>query len=554
MSVRHRLGHAVLNRVVAAGGRRFVRDSHALERVQRARLAGLVRQVAQAHRHPSLPGVDGNWHWEDFSRALPITDYRDWSAPVEAQRRWQEGSLIDSPVMRYQPTSGSTSEIKWVPYTRAFLRELDGAIAPWLHDLYRQFPGIRQGSHYWSVSWLPDGMRDSGQQHLNDDMKVLTGGKRLLASMTQSVPELISLASTSDDAQFATLAWLVADQHLTVLSVWSPSFALTLFERMVDWRDELIEVLRRGDWGSRRAALPAALRCPRAPRAAALLADWDGRLNADVFVRLWPRLALVSAWDTAAAAPWATLLQQLLPQAAFQGKGLWATEGVVTVPCQGQWVLAYQSHVYEFEDLDSGRILPPWALRPGQDVAPLLSTGSGLLRYRLNDRLRVDGHLNSLPVLRFLGRNDGVDMVGEKIGAVYVQQVLDALPWGETLRPVTLLAARQSNSAGKPGYVLLVECAGASAPPSALQRIKEHLEAALAQHFHYQLARGLGQLAPARVVCRQDMREFYLHHCRLRGMIEGNIKIEPLRDWPEVLPPALHEISDTRGSLSGCAI
>src|SRR5690606_29418107 len=246
---------------------------------------------------------------------------------------------------------------------------------------------------YWSVSWLPDGMRGGGQQHLNDDMKVLSGGKRLLASMTQSVPEGIALARTSDDAQFATLAWLVADAHLTVLSVWSPSFALTLFERLVDWRDELVEVLRHGDWGQRCMALPGGLRCPRAPRVAALLAEWDGRLTADFFVRLWPRLALVSAWDTAAAAPWATVLQQLLPQAAFQGKGLWATEGVVMVPCQGQWVLAYQSHGYEFEDLDSGRMLPPWALRLGQEVARLLSTGSGLLRYRLNDRLRVASRL-----------------------------------------------------------------------------------------------------------------------------------------------------------------
>jgi hypothetical protein len=66
-------------------------------------------------------------------------------------------------------------------------------------------------------------------------------------------------------------------------------------------------------------------------------------------------LALVSAWDTADAAPWAQQLKACFPQAAFEGKGLWATEGVVTIPIDGQYPLAYRSHVYEFEDLAKWR-------------------------------------------------------------------------------------------------------------------------------------------------------------------------------------------------------
>ena len=538
--VAHRVGHGLLRAVVSGSGRRFSADSHTLESIQRAKLAALLGSVARAHRDPVLPGINPDWSWEAFSEALPPTDYPYWRQPIERQRSFMEGSLVASPVMRYQPTSGSTSEIKWLPYTDLFLSQLNAAIGPWLYDLYRTYPRMRRGSHYWSVSWLPDEMRTRADAHINDDMKLLSAGRRLLASLTQSVPESVSLAPRSEDAQFATLVYLLADCHLAVLSVWSPSFLLTLFERMAEWRDELVEVLGRGDWGRRQNGLRA-LPCPRASHAAGILKEWDGRIAPALFMTLWPHLALVSAWDTAASAPWAQSLQALLPHADFQGKGLWATEGVVTIPWQGQTPLAYQSHVYEFEDLDSGEILPPWALEAGQEVQPLISTGAGLLRYRMSDRLRVSGHINSVPCLTFLGRNDGTDLVGEKISAVFAQAVVDALPLGETLKPVTLLAARHSDEEERPGYILLLESSVGTLPSSLLQDIARALDAALTEQFHYRLGRSLGQLGPARVVCRQDMREFYLDMCRQQGMIEGNIKIESLRHWQGTLPAVLRE-------------
>ncbi|MBZ2188190.1 GH3 auxin-responsive promoter family protein [Alcanivorax sp. JB21] len=547
--VAHRVGHGLLRTVVAGSGRRFANDSHALEAVQRRKLAELLNHVAQAKRDPVLPDVDPFWSWEAFSEALPPTDYPYWRQPIERQRSFMEGALVGSPVMRYQPTSGSTSEIKWLPYTDLFLKQLNGAIGPWLYDLYRTYPRMRRGSHYWSVSWLPDEMRTRANAHINDDMKLLSFGRRLLASLTQSVPESVSLAPRSDDAQFATLVYLLADSSLAVLSVWSPSFLLTLFERMTEWRDELVAVLQRGDWGRRQTNLQA-LPCPRSPRAADILKTWDGRMAPGLFATLWPGLALVSAWDTAASAPWAQSLQALLPHADFQGKGLWATEGVVTIPWQGKTPLAYQSHVYEFEDMDSGEILPPWSLQEGQEVQPLISTGAGLLRYRMNDRMRVSGHINSVPCFTFLGRNDGTDLVGEKIGAVFAQTVVDGLPLGGALKPVTLLAARHSSDAGQPGYILLLESGIGAVPSSLLDTIARALEAELSEQFHYRLARSLGQLCPARVVCRQDMREFYLDMCRQQGMIEGNIKIESLRHWPGTLPGVLRELATEKNSNS----
>ncbi|TBW57727.1 GH3 auxin-responsive promoter [Marinobacter halodurans] len=540
-------GHWLLRQLVRPGASSFRRSSQALEQVQRAKLAGILRQVANSPMG-KLNGIEPDWSWESFSRRQAVTDYADWSRPIDSQIQCGTGGLTRSPVVRYQPTSGSSSAIKWIPYTRQFLTELDGAISPWLADLYRHYPGIGTGVHYWSLSWLPSDMRQKASGQLNDDMKLLSAGKRWLAGMTQAVDEGVALAPTSDDSLFATVALLASQRNLTALSVWSPTFALGLLDKLSQWREPLAEVLQSGSWGPYEAALEH-LPAPRNAEVAAMLRAWDGAASSSFYRELWPSLSLVSAWDTAAAQPWALKLRAALPQSSFQGKGLWATEGVVTIPLRApdsgtedaHHVLAVNSHAYEFEDEATGRILPPWELERGQRVAPLLTTGSGLLRYRLGDHLEVTGFHGELPALRFLGRNGTTDMVGEKISAVVAQAVLDRLPWPAGVRPVVLLAASEPGPGSKPCYVLMVEAPAdigeASSGPYS-KRLADALETELCGNFHYRLARNLGQLAPARCRCASGMAWAYLSACRKRGMIVGNVKVEALRQWAGTLPGA----------------
>ena len=534
------LGHQLLKLLVAPGRRRFAQHLGELESVQRARLARWLSAVSRSpegQRH----GIRADWSYEEFVRQMPLTTYKDYADAIGQQRSSKQSLLIDSPVMRYQPTSGSTSAVKWVPYTKMFLDEIDDPITAWLGDLYEQFPKMGQGTHYWSLSWIPTEMRSQTAGDINDDMKLLSFGKRLLAYLTQAAPQDIALAETSDDSLFATVAYLAADESLGFISVWSPTFGLGALEQMSAWRDELALALAKGDWGARKPRM-AGLRCPQSARASRLLGGWNGRLDAAFFAQLWPQLAVLSSWDTAAAAPWAQKLKAMLPHAAFQGKGLWATEGVVTFPFGGHYPLAYLSHFFEFADAQDGKVYPAWQLKRGQEVIPILTTGSGFARYQMSDVLRVDTHMQQVPCFIFLGRNDGVDLVGEKTSATTAQQMQDALTL-DGATPVTLLALDEARNR-TPGYVLLVECA-ADASREALQRsLATQVEQALQGNFHYKLARELGQLQPASCVALPQMRAIYLDQCRERGMIEGNIKIEPLRHWKGAVPAVLRQSLD----------
>lgn len=552
MAVANVLGHRLLHSLVAPGCRSFERQAGELESVQRGLLHRWLQRVARSPQG-RRDGVDADWSWEDYARQMPVRGYADYAQALETQRRTRSGELIASPVMRYQPTSGSTSAVKWVPYTKQFLDEMDSAITAWVGDLYRQFPEQASGTHYWSLSWIPTELRQQTAGDINDDMKMLSLGKRALAYLTQAVPQEIALAQTSDDSLFTTLAWLASDEQLAFVSVWSPTFAIGALEHLGLWREDLAACLRSGDWGARRQRMPRSVRCPRSTRAAALLARWDGRPDAAFFRELWPRLGVLSSWDTAAAAPWAAKLRSLLPQARFQGKGLWATEGVVTIPFDNRFPLAYTSHVFEFEDVQTHRILPPWELQLGQEVIPILTTGSGFGRYRMSDVVRVDGRLGDVPCFTFLGRNDGVDLVGEKISATTAQQLLDSLRLPAGTLPVTLLALDHARGE-TPGYVLLAEVGAETATAQSISRLQQDLaaqvESGLQRHFHYQLARELGQLAAAQCVAQPRMRDTYLEQCRLRGMVEGNIKIEPLRHWAGDIPASLRQVLDEQAALA----
>jgi len=174
--------------------------------------------------------------------------------------------------------------------------------------------------------------------------------------------------------------------------------------------------------------------------------------------------------------------------------------------------LAYRSHFYEFQNLDSNEILPSWRLQEGMHVMPIVTTGSGFSRYLIEDVLEVSGFWHQVPCFRFLGRAQHTDLVGEKIEARAVLEIFQKLA---EARPVSLFAC-PAHDGRKPHYVLLAECG------------ETQMEKHLREHFHYRLARDLEQLEAVRLRRTKDPVETYYQLMENRGLKRGDVKIEPL--------------------------
>ena len=512
-----RLCHSAIVGVTAFGHRRFQQALRSPETAQKRKLQGLLTQ-AQTTRFGASRGLDAQWSYEKVASTLPVTEYEQWRTLVEEQRTTGD-AVLSHDCSRYQPTSGSTSSVKWIPYSAALLSEFDEAFSPWLYDTAGTYPELLQGRHYWSLSWLPNNLRN--QLENTSDLELFPWWKRFVMSQTMTVPSQVSLTPTSEAASFATMAYLAACSDLSFISVWSPTFALNFLTQIESERYELASILETGDWGKWRDSL-GGLRCPRNKVAAKLLLGWDGRSSADFFQTLWPKLALVSSWDTASSKHFAAELREKL-RVPLQGKGLWATEAVVTIPFQGKYPLALNSHFYEFKCLDTGKVFPSWKLEPGQTVQPILSTGGGFWRYALRDRLKVTGTLHATPCFEFLGRLDGCDLVGEKISPELADGVLRELTDYSGSRWLSMIAVPSTTpGVQKPFYLVLGQSQGLAKDVT----LQEKAEDLLCGLFHYRLARELGQLDPCRILLTSDPRSAYLDMMDANNTIAGNLKVE----------------------------
>jgi hypothetical protein len=447
-------------------------------------------------------------NYDDFTAKFPVTSYADYQDFFLDEKKSSRRKLPE--VVRFQPTSGSTSAVKWIPYTRRLLQDFDAALGPWLYDFYGRRPEVLRGPHYWSLSWLPQDLRDEGVRL--DDTELFPFWKKILLRQTMAVTAPVDQAPSSEASLFATLAYLLARKDLSFVSVWSPTYWLNLMNLLQEHREDLASSLETGVW-ARHARELRALTCPDDPDRGRLL-----RESLDPKA-LWPRLQIISSWDTSTSQGFAQEIERRWPHLKVVGKGLWATEACVTIPFRGDYVLALNSHFFEFQDLDTGLIYPSWDLSQGQLVSPLVTTSGGLLRYKMQDVLRVTGFQQKTPCFEFLGRADGVDLVGEKTSGLRALEIL------KTLSPEHDEAFLFAVQGDRSRYLALVD----EKSPETADSLSRDLERLLSESFHYRLARELGQLAEARVLVTSAPVKQYTDLHLKRGMVLGNIKMESLR-------------------------
>ena len=190
-----------------------------------------------------------------------------------------------------------------------------------------------------------------------------------------------------------------------------------------------------------------------------------------------------------------------------------------------------------------GKVCLAHELETGDVASVVVSTGGGLYRYQLQDRVAVDGFVGPTPSLRFLGKEGHVsDLRGEKLHESFVTGALARTFESLRLSPRFALLA-PADKTEPPAYTLYVELAdGGSLPASFVDDLAKALETELSANPHYRLCVALKQLAPARVyLIEKDGVARYLERCRGRGQRLGDIKPLALSaegGWGEVFGPA----------------
>ncbi len=435
---------------------------------------------------------------DDYRARVPIRPYdalRPWLDRVAAG---ETGILTSEAVIAFEETGGSTAGGKLIPYTASSLKAFRAAVLPWLADLARRRPGAFAGKAYVSVSPATRAPRMIGGIPVGMATEGAYLGADLVPAFLEimAVPASVAYLSDVDEWRLASLTALARCPDLTLISIWSPTFLIVLLEALPQLAESLLRTLH--DEPERARDVKTAL--ARSPVDTALL---------------WPRLDTVSAWADGASRPYARRLQDMLPHATLQPKGLLATEGAVTTPCSSSrsssWpVPALTSAVLEFID-ENGQPLLCDELRAGQSYRVVMTNAGGFYRYDLGDRLLCHGYEDALPLLEFVGRDIASDLVGEKLSEPFVSAALALVSGTACLAP---RAATRSH------YVLLVDTSDRATAHSAAATIEQRLRS----NPQYDYARKIGQLGPVAYEIVDHLLERYLRLGTRRGRRLSDIK------------------------------
>jgi hypothetical protein len=344
--------------------------------------------------------------------------------------------------------------------------------------------------------------------------------------------------------RYVTLRFLLACPDLALISVWNPTFLTLLVAPLEEWGESLVADIHHGQVRPP-GPIPPPVRTKleRGLRPDPRRADEIARILAcaeDAAARhrlLWPRLALISCWADANAAPYARQVVRLFPHAHLQPKGLLSTEAFVSFPVpsllsfqekedlRSGSALAVTSHFFEFLEEGGQRTVLAHQVQIGQEYEVIVTTGGGLYRYRMGDRVRVTGHINQCPLVEFVGRSGAVvDWFGEKLHEDHVGRVVNGAFTEQGISPVFVMLACDVDLS-PPAYVLYIQPAHLPGSSKLPGRLANQIEAGLCQNFHYAYARQLGQLGPVRIFpIAQGGLAGYIAGCLAHGQRAGDIK------------------------------
>ena len=435
--------------------------------------------------------------------------------PRYAQKRTHQRRkpTTDADVLLLEPTSGSTGGTKWIPYTRQLQREFLRAVNPWIASLYIRHPSLFLKTHYWAISpYTAVRQPEEGTRRgFAEDRDYLSPLQKALTRHLFPVPASLATVQDPYTHSLLTLLYLLDAPSLGLLSLWHPSSLLALLAFGTREVETVTQALSTGEWPGGHKHRPNPM---RANIAHACLATRD-------YAALWPGVKVISCWDSAFATADADRLRAVFPKTDVQGKGLIATEGIVTIPWGQCHVAAITAHTlrldpYDTEtgESDSARRISVCDAKAGEHYSVVLTTGNGFTDYPLGDIVRCTGHVAHTPSLAFQFRAGGVvDLHGEKLHTGHVAGIIRRLEAKHGAFRFAMLMPRTDRS----GYRFICS----EDDPF----VEEEFETLLNENYHYRHARNLGQLAPLHMCKRRDAFAMF---CAVKRCPPATAKVPPL--------------------------
>lgn len=190
---------------------------------------------------------------EKFQNKIPIVNYEDIKEFVEKEKVGKSNVLLSDKIKLFELTSGSTSDVKYIPYTEKFLKSYMNGVFAWIYNLYQNNKRLFLGSSYWSVSPVlkREAVTSGGiRVGIEDDTSYFDKVSAFFLNKLFTVPKEIKNIQNMEDFLLITAVFLLLSENLAMISVWSPSFLMILLDFIEKNHKVICQIVKSEDLGT----------------------------------------------------------------------------------------------------------------------------------------------------------------------------------------------------------------------------------------------------------------------------------------------------------------
>lgn len=377
---------------------------------------------------------------DDYRKNVPLTTFDDYAEMVYRELNGNESGLHSVyGVYQYNKSSGTMGNPKKIPMSKISMDYLIDVLGCYPLALAEKvFGAVATSGKILSV------VEASAVQTINDRLYCGVSAQFVIKWMLEhrevyTSPVEATRPHPETNARYLHARYGLAESNVTMLHSTFSTFLLDMFHYIENNWEMICDDIEKGtiDESIRmpddvRAKLLSEL-VPMPERANELRRIFQQGFDSTLAKRIWPNLTFMTSIVTGTFSAYLRQLRdKYIGDLPTLATGLSASEGAFTMPFEFDDPLTIPtvgSAFFEFLPLgedDPSKTLTIGEVKEGEEYEVVVTTFSGLYRYRTRDAIRVEGFLGNMPKIAYLYRIDlCVNLNGEKTYEPALRKAMD---------------------------------------------------------------------------------------------------------------------------------
>ena len=436
MNIFEKVANFVITRVISVYGgiarKRYLTQSSDVDKISEKLLMNLLQknrntEIGKKYDFANIKSI------KEYQDKVPYTTYEDYTEYIDRMAKTGEQNLITAEhIGFFAKTSGTTGVTKRIPVVDKTYKSYLKCVSSYFTILTKLMKenGIHTGK---------------GLNTVENETEITEGGIRegfissyALSKMnvvqpTICIPKEIDGYGDNIDMKYIKARYALQDPDLIYLMSIFMSTMSDLMKYIFDNYQMLVNDIRTGTI-DKDVDIPVELRQkleqklkPDPKRADQLLKIFLNEPDKGIIRKIWPKMLLVVAIGTGEFAPFTEKMRYYCGDKVTFSFGLYAASEAImayaTEPEDEDFLMVTDSGFFEFlpADDENARPLLSHELEKGKLYEIIITSASGLYRYRIKDVIRVTGFVGKNPKIQFAYRKQQlINITGVKLTAEHI--------------------------------------------------------------------------------------------------------------------------------------